>query len=246
MVDAAPYTRLAGVYDEFVVDPCHPLWADFLDALWGLDPDGVASVLDVGCGTGLLAAELIARGCRVVGVDASPAMLARARHRLGPGTVLVHQVLPDLTIGGVFDAAVSSFDSLNYLTATELRSTMASLARRLRPSGWLVVDLHTDAMMAFTASNPVVQGESDGHRFAISSLVAVAARWCDTTVEMTRVGDGDTFAERHRQYFHSDVTVREALVDAGFAEVTVTEEYTHEPADEATLRATWTARRLAT
>jgi len=41
-------------------------------------------VLDLCCGTGLLADELIARGYRVVGVDASDAMLALARGRLGP------------------------------------------------------------------------------------------------------------------------------------------------------------------
>ena len=34
--------------------------------------------------------------------------------------------------------------------------------------------------------------------------------------------------------------------DAGFEVTAVGEEYTHEPADASTLRATWTARRLST
>ena len=83
MGQVAPYTRLAGVYDQIVVDPCHDRWASFLHELWSADPGGVRSVLDLGCGTGLLAGELIARGYRVAGVDASDAMLARARERLG-------------------------------------------------------------------------------------------------------------------------------------------------------------------
>ena len=74
-----PYTRLAGVYDEIVVDPCHDRWASFLNELWSADPGGVRSVLDLACGTGLLASELIARGYAVAGVDASDAMLALAR-----------------------------------------------------------------------------------------------------------------------------------------------------------------------
>src|SRR5215469_8993798 len=69
------YSRLAGVYDEIVVDPCHGSWASYLHALWGADPDGVGSVLDLCCGTGLLAAELGLLGYRVVGIDASDAML---------------------------------------------------------------------------------------------------------------------------------------------------------------------------
>jgi len=41
-------------------------------------PDG-ARVLDVGCATGYLAAELTLRGCRVVGVEADPRAAAQAR-----------------------------------------------------------------------------------------------------------------------------------------------------------------------
>jgi methionine biosynthesis protein MetW len=41
-------------------------------------PDG-ARVLDVGCATGYLAAELGRRGCRVTGVDADPVAAERAR-----------------------------------------------------------------------------------------------------------------------------------------------------------------------
>jgi methionine biosynthesis protein MetW len=41
-------------------------------------PDG-SRVLDVGCSTGYLAAELTARGCRVVGVEGDPQAAAQAR-----------------------------------------------------------------------------------------------------------------------------------------------------------------------
>ena len=240
------YSQLAGVYDEIVVDPCHDRWASFLDELWRNDPDGVRSVLDLCCGTGLLAEELTARGYRVVGVDASDAMLALARERLGPDVALRRMTLPDLTIEGVFDAAVCTLDGLSYLDPADLRLTLAAVALHLRPGGWLVFDLHTDAMMDFTISNPVVAGESAGNCFVITSTVDPAARTCETTIELTRSRDGDPFSERHRQYFHADADVRAALADAGFAVTAVGEEYTHEPVDASTLSATWTARRLST
>jgi SAM-dependent methyltransferase len=241
---AEAYSRLAGVYDELVIDPCHDRWASFLHDLWSADPEGVHSVLDLCCGTGLLAVELIARGYQVVGVDASDAMLALARERLGPEVELSRTTLPELEGDGVFDAAVCTFDGLNYLTPDELRLTIAAVALRLRPAGWLVFDLHTDAMMNFTVSNPVVAGESDGTAFVISSTVDPDARTCDTTIELMWPRDGDSFSEQHRQYFHADADVRICLQAAGFAVIAVGEEYTHEPVDASTLRATWTARRL--
>jgi SAM-dependent methyltransferase len=241
---AEAYSRLAGVYDEIVIDPCHDRWASFLHDLWSADPKGVRSVLDLCCGTGLLARELIARGYRVVGVDASDAMLALARQRLGPEVVLSRMTLPELADEGVFDAAVCTFDGFNYLTPDELRLTMAAVALRLRPAGWLVFDLHTDGMMNFTISNSVVGGESAGNSFVISSTVDPDARTCDTTIELTRPRVADSFSEKHRQYFHTDADVRASLQATGFAVTAVSEEYTHKPADASTLRATWTARRL--
>ena len=244
MRHAEAYSRLAGVYDELVVDPCHDRWSSFLHDLWSADPEGVRSVLDLCCGTGLLAGELIERGYRVVGVDASDAMLGLARERLGPDVALSRMTLPDLVVEGVFDAAVCTFDGLNYLTPDEFRLTMAAVAGRLRPAGWLVFDLHTDGMMDFTISNPVVAGDSAGTGFVISSVVDSGTRTCDTTIELVRPRAGDSFSEQHRQYFHADADVRASLQGAGFAVTAVGEEYTHEPVDASTLRATWTARRL--
>ena len=165
------YSRLAGIYDEVVIDPCHERWASFLDALWSADPEGVHAVLDVCCGTGLLAGELIERGYRVVGVDASEAMLDVARDRLGAHVALLRMTLPDLTVDGVFDAAVCTFDGFNYLTPGELRRTLREVALRVRPGGWLVFDLHTERMMQFTIANPVVAGASAGNDFVIHSVV---------------------------------------------------------------------------
>jgi SAM-dependent methyltransferase len=241
---AEAYSRLAEVYDEIVIDPCHDHWASFLHELWSTDPQGVRSVLDLCCGTGLLAGELIARGYRVVGVDAASAMLALARERLGPEVALRRMTLPDLMVDGDFDAAVCTFDGLNYLALDELRLTMASVALRLRASGWFVFDLHTEAMMNFTIANPNVAGTSAGNDFVISSIVDPGARTCDTRIELTRPRDGGPFSEQHRQYFHTNADVRASLHDAGFVVTAVSEEYTHQPADASTLRATWTARRL--
>ena len=95
---------------------------------------------------------------------------------------------------GVFDAAVCTFDGFNYLTPDELGVTMTAVSRRLRPAGWLVFDVHTDAMMDFTIANGVVAGASGANDFVISSVVDPTARTCDTKVVLTRSSDGDPSA----------------------------------------------------
>ena len=83
MSETAAYSRLAAVYDEIVVDPCYPQWAQYLHGLWSGDAEPVRTVLDVCCGTGLMAAQLLPLGYTVVGTDASQAMLDRAHLLLG-------------------------------------------------------------------------------------------------------------------------------------------------------------------
>ncbi len=243
MSAADPYARLAGVYDEIVVDPSYGRMAAFVHEAWAGDDPGVHTVLDVCCGTGLMAAELTALGYRVAGLDASAPMLARARRLLGPDALLVQARLPELAIDGVFDAAVSTFDGLNYLTLPELRSTLVALAGRIRPGGWLVFDAHTDTMMRFTVANPVVEGAAAGWRFAITNTVDVRARTCDSHIEVTRDSDGDAFTERHRQHFFTDAQIEDALAAAGFEVVEVADDYAHAPVNASSLRAAWVARR---
>jgi SAM-dependent methyltransferase len=239
------YTRLAGVYDEIVVDPCHGALASFLDELWSDDEHGVHNVLDLCCGTGLLADELAALGYEVVGLDGSAAMLARARRRLRSEVRLVRSTLPALAVTGEYDAAVCTLDGLNYLTPADLRSTFAALSLQIRPAGWLVFDVHTDAMMAFTVSRPVVHGEEREHRFVISSAIDTRTRTCDTRIEVFPLDGGGAFSELHRQHFHRAADVRSALVDARFEVTAVRDGYSERPADDSALSATWIARRAS-
>lgn len=63
----------------------HPLVREFKGRMLDLCPVGAgARVLDVGCGLGhelMRLAPQVGRGGRIVGVDASPSMVAEARRR---------------------------------------------------------------------------------------------------------------------------------------------------------------------
>ena len=69
------------------------------------------TVLEVGCGTGLLTEQLVARGLRVHAVDPGPEMVSRARRRLGEDAPVQFEVarFEEVTpAGGPFPALFSA------------------------------------------------------------------------------------------------------------------------------------------
>ena len=93
-------------------------------------------VLDAACGTGRHTAYLLAAGREVVGIDASEAMLARARAKL-PGADLRHGELAALPFDdGAFAGAVCAL-ALSHLA--DIAPAIAELGRILRPGGRLVI-----------------------------------------------------------------------------------------------------------
>ena len=91
-----------------------------------------ARVLDAGCGTGAMAAELAGRGAGVVAVDISPALLAIAGARLpaelAPRVRFVAGDMLDDKLGR-FDAVVA-MDSLIYYAPRDLDAALERLAAR--------------------------------------------------------------------------------------------------------------------
>jgi len=129
------YAALAPVYER--------RWRRYLDetaarAVAALDPRPGECVLDAGCGTGMLLRRLAeaAPGIRLIGVDASPEMLAEARREAPDGTTLQQADVRHLPFADAsFDAVVIG-SVLHYLPDAE--AALAEAARVLRPGGRLV------------------------------------------------------------------------------------------------------------
>ena len=105
-----------------------------VDAVFGRAP---RSVLDLGCGEGWLARALAAQGVRVIGVDAVPALVARAREA-GGGDFRVASY-EDVIAGRLaltVDAVVCNFSLLGEASVEGLLGALAAL---LAPGGSLLI-----------------------------------------------------------------------------------------------------------
>jgi len=105
----------------------------FANALLGHLPDG--RVLEVGVGTGVVAAGLRAAGRDVVGVDLSRPMLVKAKERLGPCLAQADAARLPVADGAV--AAACAVWVLHLVADT--RAVICELGRVVRPTGRCVI-----------------------------------------------------------------------------------------------------------
>lgn len=110
-----------------------------------LDPRPGERILDLGCGTGLLAAAIADRGASVVGLDSDAAMIEAARARFPaadhPALAFVRgdgETLEEASLPGPFDAVFSNA-ALHWMTRPQ--AVLRGLHTLLRPGGRLVAEL---------------------------------------------------------------------------------------------------------
>ncbi|MFJ5219666.1 methyltransferase domain-containing protein [Streptomyces sp. NPDC088354] len=107
----------------------------------GLVPREARTLLDAGCGTGLVTQRYARPGLRVLGADRAAAMAHMARTRVGPGVVVADlRRLP---------FAAGSLDAVSLVWVLHLLpfapQVIAECARVLRPGGVLVTTVDKDA-----------------------------------------------------------------------------------------------------
>ncbi|MEL6477428.1 MAG: class I SAM-dependent methyltransferase [Pseudomonadota bacterium] len=99
-----------------------------------LAPEAGERILDLGCGDGVLTERIAAAGADVLGVDASPDMVAAACAR---GVVAEVADAHALAFDAPFDAVFSNA-AMHWMTEPD--AVLAGIARCLRPGGRLVAE----------------------------------------------------------------------------------------------------------
>ncbi|MGI8461911.1 MAG: class I SAM-dependent methyltransferase [Solirubrobacterales bacterium] len=122
----------AATYDE-VSDP-QENWG--LEVLGRLELAGDETVLDAGCGSGRLTRHLLERlpNGKVIGVDASPSMIEKARENLGARVELHEANLLEFSLPEPVDAV---FSNATFHWVTDHDRLFATLHGLLRPGGAL-------------------------------------------------------------------------------------------------------------
>jgi SAM-dependent methyltransferase len=134
-------------YDLLYRDKDYERESAFIDSLIREHHPAARHLLDVGCGTGIHDWYLANRGYSVTGIDRSETMLAVARKRQDsfPGVqskpTFFRGDATDFKTGQKFDAVVSLFDVVSYLTSYEdVRAMFANVRSALNTGGMFIFD----------------------------------------------------------------------------------------------------------
>lgn len=223
----------AAVYDALYGEKDYEAECTVIERLFAAHAGGsggsVATVLDLGCGTGGHAFPLARRGLRVTGVDRSAAMLTRARAKAAelaaPGTALPDFAEGDiraLSLDRTYDAAIMMFAVLGYQNGNdELAAALSSVRRHLRPSGLFLFDVWYGPAVLHQRPGDrvrtVVRGDERIVR-ATRPVLDVRAQICRVDFEVQRiVGDrlvGEV-RETHAMRFFFERELELALAAAG-------------------------------
>jgi SAM-dependent methyltransferase len=115
---------------------------DFVEQALGIERGGL--VLDLACGMGRHAVAMAKRNYRVVGVDLSLSMLARAgeiAQEAGQKINFIHGDMRDLGFDRTFDAVFCLGSSFGYFDEETNRKVLEGIHRALKPGAALLLDL---------------------------------------------------------------------------------------------------------
>ena len=133
----------AQFYDALYQDKDYAAECDFLEQVFKQYASyPIHTVLDLGCGTGGHALPLAQRGYVVTGVDRSAEMLAEAHRKANQTTVRFSQGdARYLDLGCTFDAVISMFAVISYMTANDdLLAAFRTARHHLQPGGLFIFD----------------------------------------------------------------------------------------------------------
>ena len=215
----ATYEAFAPFYDRYTSDHGHDEWMADLDRILrahGLRGD---RLLDVACGTGRSLVPMLRRGYRVTGCDRSPAMVERARAKLGARGETVVADMRALPWRERFDAATCVDDSINYLLSlADVVAALRSIRDALAPGGLLVFDVNAlGAYRGAFADEVAFQAEGTSFRWrGESSAEMEPGALVSAVTEVLDPDDGSALmSARHVQRHYSIPELRLACGEAG-------------------------------
>ena len=243
------YGAFADVYETLMDNVPYDSWFERIHELLleaGL-PEGI--VAELGCGTGSMTRRLAAAGYDMIGIDASPDMLDRARDYDSDRNEILYllQDMRSFELYGTVRSVVCCCDSINYITEPdEVREVFRLVNNYLDPKGLLVIDFHTPYYYSEVLKEQTIAEVRDDVAMIWENEEAGEGihRLYVTIFQETEDGTYERFEEDHEQRGYTPEDMKMLALEAGLTDVHFYDGYTKEPATDRSERIVMTAREL--
>jgi SAM-dependent methyltransferase len=199
------YDRFARFYDAAMDDP-RPRGARVLASIDRYLPVA-SSVLELGCGTGSILAQLSAFPA-LTGMDRSAEMLAVASEKVPAARLLLGDI-GEFWLGERFDVVVCVFDTLNHLLTFEAwQSMFDSVYDHLVDDGLFIFDVNTIGELRRLGEEPPWVFEFDDHVLIMDVAIAEhgLSEW---DIRIFEHLDGSRFELHHERIGELGVSLRQ-------------------------------------
>ena len=215
-----PYSALSRRYDVLTEDIPYEKFAAYYQEEFQRDGGVFHLLLDLCCGTGTLTWLLAEKGFEMIGTDASDEMLSVAVQKSSPAAVhplFLCQAAEELDLYGTVDAAVSSLDSINYISPPHFPTVLKRLHLFIRPGGLFIFDIRSEKWLKQLDGGTFVdekddllclwrsdfEPENDTLRYGIDIFTRKGKLW-------------ERQEEEHTEYVYREAELEQMLRDAGF------------------------------
>lgn len=139
------YNYFAEFYDDLTENVDYKVRSEYISGFfnkYGLKDD--AQILDLACGTGSFALELLNKGYSVTGIDKSPEMLTIADNKLKGKVNLINTEMQNFTLTESVDAVICMLDSVNHLESeNDISKCFKCVYNSLNKNGLFIFDVNT-------------------------------------------------------------------------------------------------------
>ncbi len=207
---AKPYEKFSKVYDAFMKKDMGDFYHNYFRFIsvvlrkLNKKPD---KILDIACGSGILAKLLMDKSYDIQGLDVSENMLKVARRK---GVTCRKGDIRNFKIQEKFDLVICTFDSLNYiLTPRDLQKSFKSVNKHLNKNGVFIFDMNSDYKINKIAPKFLTQFSKTGNVHVIWLNSHKPNRWIAEMIMFDKSGSGyKKFYEKHieKAYKFADIT----------------------------------------
>lgn len=204
---------MAAIYDEDNPDGADH---DFYRAL-ARELDA-KTIVDLGCGTGILTVTLAGAGRKVIGIDPATAMLDVAKEREGGGTVQWAEGDSSRIEPNSADLVIMTGNVAMHILGQAWKQTLSDIAQGLKPGGVLAFETRNPEVRAWEKWNETGRERmtSAGVLHEMTTVSEPDSSGVVTMVETKRFEDtGDVLELESHLQFRSLEVIRQDLEDAG-------------------------------